>query len=69
METKNTAAHPTYNAAQHSHITLCQRVKFDSKNRIIVPRDIAASVKASPDREVYMCHEENTDTITIIIKK
>lgn len=64
--TKTLAVKP---ASKSDKITLCHKVKFDSKNRIIVPKDIFNAVQAAPNKAVYISHEEGSNVIKIIIKE
>ncbi len=47
-------------------MTLCQKGRFDQKNRIFIPKEIMASAGGLPNCGVYVVHDEGTNEVKLI---
>lgn len=48
---------------------LCQKAKFDQKNRILIPKSILLAAGGEFDGETYIVHEEGSNEIKLIFKE
>ncbi len=47
---------------------LCQKTKFDQKNRVLIPREYIQLAGGAEDGVCYVTYDEDTKEIKIIIK-
>ena len=47
---------------------LCQKTKFDQKNRVLVPHEYIKLAGGEPDGVCYVTYDEDSKEIKIIIK-
>lgn len=50
-------------------MTLCQKAKFDQKNRILIPKSILLAAGGEFDGETYIVHEEGSNEVKLIFKE
>ena len=48
-------------------MTLCQKTKFDQKNRILIPKEYIKSAGGADNCKCYVQYQEGTDFIIIRI--
>jgi len=47
-------------------MVLCQKARFDQKNRILIPKTMITEAGGQFDGPVYVSHEEGTNEIRLI---
>lgn len=50
-------------------MVLCQKVKFDQKNRVHIPRDMMKTAGGYDNCEVYVTCEEGTNKVVLVFSK
>lgn len=50
-------------------MVLCQKAKFDQKNRVLIPKDMMKEAGGYDNCEVYVTCEEGTNKVILIFKK
>ena len=50
-------------------MTLCQKVKFDQKNRVLIPKNMMKAAGGYDNCEAYVTCEEGTNKVVLIFKE
>lgn len=50
-------------------MVLCQKAKFDQKNRVLIPKDMMKAAGGYDNCEVYVTCEEGTNKVILIFKE
>lgn len=48
---------------------LCQKTKFDQKNRVLIPKDILIAAGGSFNCEAYVVHVEGTNEVKLVFQE
>ena len=50
-------------------MVLCQKAKFDQKNRVLIPKEMMKAAGGYDNCEVYVTHDEGTNMVTLVFKE